>query len=56
MQDLVGEAKEADASLVLRRRKTFDPPTASDPQSPLVEEESPSAVVAGILDEPTLLL
>lgn len=42
------EVEEEEASLILRR-KSVDPPVTSNPQSPHIEEEPPSMVVAGVL-------
>lgn len=39
LQDLTGEAEEAEASLTARRRKRVDPPVASEPKAPSVEEQ-----------------
>lgn len=49
LQDLTGEAEEAEASLTARRRKRVDPPVASEPKAPSVEEAIPSVVVAEVL-------
>lgn len=49
--DPVGEGEREEASLVLRRRKSIDPPTTNDPRPPLIEEESPLTVVAGVFVE-----
>lgn len=51
VHDPEGRVEEIEALIASRRRKAIDPPILVEPESPIVEEASPSTIVAEVLGD-----